>query len=106
MAQQVAHPPGVGNLMGSMLGQNRVIDKDIKNCTYYYYVRRAKSKVKEGRKPWTQSGTTQYHAQLGLPDNGRTIKGLIMCNSWDIEPLEFSNPTLKCFTCFIFNKNF
>ena len=24
--------------------------------------------------PWPQTGATQYHAQLGLPDQGRTIK--------------------------------
>ncbi len=27
---------------------------------------------------------TQYHAQLGLPDKGRAIKGLIVCNNWDL----------------------
>ena len=26
---------------------------------------------------WT-IGTTQYHAQLGLPDKGRAIKGLVV----------------------------
>ncbi len=34
--------------------------------------------------PWPKTGATQYHAQLGLPDNGRAIKGLIICHSWDI----------------------
>ena len=29
--------------------------------------------------PWPQTGATQYHAQLGLPDKGRAIKGLIVC---------------------------
>ncbi len=26
-----------------------------------------------------QTGVTQYHAQLGLPDKGRAIKGLVVC---------------------------
>ena len=27
--------------------------------------------------PWLQAGVTQYHAQLGLLDKGRAIKGLV-----------------------------
>ena len=27
--------------------------------------------------PWPQTGANHYHAQLGLPDKGRAIKGLI-----------------------------
>ncbi len=34
---------------------------------------------------------TQYHAQLGLPDKGRAIKGLVVCNSWDLEPWDLLN---------------
>ena len=30
--------------------------------------------------PWPQTGATHYHAQLGLPDKGRAIKGLVVCN--------------------------
>ncbi len=37
--------------------------------------------------PWLQTGATQYHAQLGLLDKGRSIKGMIVCNDWDLEPL-------------------
>ena len=36
--------------------------------------------------PWPRTGATQYHAQLGLPDKGRAIKGLVVCNSSDLEP--------------------
>ncbi len=36
--------------------------------------------------PWPQTGATHFHAQLGLPDIGRAIKGLVVCNSWDLEP--------------------
>ena len=27
-----------------------------------------------------------YHAQLGYPDKGRAIKGLVVYNSWNLEP--------------------
>ena len=29
--------------------------------------------------PWPQTGTTPYHAQLGLSDKCHTIKGLVVC---------------------------
>ena len=29
--------------------------------------------------PWPQSNATHYHAQLGPPDKGRAIKGLVVC---------------------------
>ncbi len=41
--------------------------------------------------PWPQTGATHYHAQLGLPDKGRAIKGLVVCNSWDLEPWDLLN---------------
>ena len=28
--------------------------------------------------PWPKTGTTHYHAQLGLPDKGRAIKELVV----------------------------
>ena len=31
------------------------------------------------------------HAQLGLPDKGRAIKGLVVCNDEDLEPLDRLN---------------
>ena len=33
---------------------------------------------------WSKTGITHYLAQLGLPDKGREIKGLVVCNSCDI----------------------
>ena len=36
-------------------------------------------------------GSTQYHAWLGLPDKGRDIKGLVVCNNLDLEPLNLLN---------------
>ena len=41
--------------------------------------------------PWPQTGETHYHAQLGLPEKGRAIKGLVVCNNWDLEPLDLLN---------------
>ena len=41
--------------------------------------------------PWPKTGATQCHAQLGLSDKGRAIKGLVVCNNWDLEPLELLN---------------
>ncbi len=46
--------------------------------------------------PWPQTGTTRYHAQLGLPNKGRAIKELVVCN--DLEPLDLLNGlTLGCY---------
>ncbi len=44
-----------------------------------------------GRMPRLQTGATQYHSQLGLPDKGRAIKGLVVSNHWDLEPLDLIN---------------
>ena len=41
--------------------------------------------------PWPQTGATHYHAQLGLPDKGRAIKGLDVFNNWDLEPMDLLN---------------
>ena len=40
---------------------------------------------------WPQTSATQYHAQLELPDKGPAIKGLVVCNDWDQEPLDLPN---------------
>ena len=41
--------------------------------------------------PWPKTGATQYHAQLGLLDKGRVIKGLVVFNRWDREPWDLLN---------------
>ncbi len=46
--------------------------------------------------PWPKTGATQYHEQLGLTDKGREIKGLVVCNSWDLEPLDLLNGLAIC----------
>ncbi len=44
-----------------------------------------------GRMHWPQTGATQNHAQLELPDSGRTVKGLVVCSYWDLKPLDLLN---------------
>ena len=48
--------------------------------------------------PWPQKGATQYHAQLGLPDKYRAIKGLVVREGWDLKPLDLVNGlALDCY---------
>ncbi len=47
--------------------------------------------VRVGEIPWPQTGATQYHAQLGLPDKGRAIERLVFCNNCDLNPLDLLN---------------
>ena len=48
--------------------------------------------------PLPKTGATQYHAHLGLPDKGRAIKGLVVCNNWDLEPFDLLNSqALDCY---------
>ncbi len=82
---------GVGKVIGSMRGQSHDITKDVKSCTYCCYVRWTTLIVWVGGMPRPQTGATQYHEQLRLPDKGRAIKGLVVCNNWDLEPLDLLN---------------
>ncbi len=41
--------------------------------------------------PQPQTGATQYHRQLELPDKGLAIKGLVVSNNLDLEPLDLLN---------------
>ena len=51
--------------------------------------------------PWPQTGATQNYAQLGIPDKGRAIKGLVVCNDWDLEPLDLlKGLALDCYQPF------
>ena len=95
MAQHTAHLLDVRKLMGLMLGPNIIIAKVIKRCTYCYYVRGATLINRVGGMPWPQTGDTQYHTQLGLPDKGQAIKGLVVCYEWDLEPAEQFVPRLS-----------
>ena len=40
-----------------------------------------------GGMPWPQTGATQYHAQLGLPDKCHAMKELVVCKDLDLESL-------------------
>ena len=60
--------------------------EDPKSCTYCLYVICVTLIVWAGGMPWPQTGATQYHAQLRFPD-----KGLVVCNNWDVEPLDMLN---------------
>ena len=35
-----------------------------------------------------KTGATQYNTQVGLPDKGRAIKGLVVCSDWDLESMD------------------
>ncbi len=48
--------------------------------------------------PWPQTGATQYHAHFRLPGKSRAIKGLVVCNSWDLEHYDLLNGlALDCY---------
>ena len=55
--------------------------------------------------PWPQTGATHYHVQLGLPDKGRAIKELVVCNSWDQEPLDLLEDILAGFKASVGGRN-
>ncbi len=48
----------------------------------------------EGGIPWPNTGAKHNHAQLGLPDKGRAITRLVVCNSWDVFAFGPSSPRL------------
>ena len=64
-----------------MLGPNSLIAKAVKSCTYCFYVRCVKLKVRVGRMPWPQRGAIHYHALLGLQDKSRAMR-------WVCEPAQ------------------
>ncbi len=41
--------------------------------------------------PLLKTGTPLYQAQIGLPDKGPVIKGLVVCYNWDLGPLVLLN---------------
>ncbi len=47
--------------------------------------------------PWSKTGATQYHAQLGLPDKGCASPNFVVCNSLgsrDVVPAKRSGSRL------------
>ncbi len=72
-----------------------VIAKDIQSCAYFFYVRCATLLVFLG----VCLGTTHYDAhKIGRPDRGHAKKGLVACNSLDLEPSYLQNSLALC--CF------
>ena len=58
--------------------------EDPKSCTYCLYVICVTLIVCAVGMPLPRTGTSQNHAQLGIPDKGRTIKRLVVCNDLGI----------------------
>ncbi len=75
------------------MGEKRKIHKDVKSGTYSGLVRcpTLRGRVRGGGMPWPQTGATHYHAQLGIPDKSRAIKGLVVYFSWYLQPLDLLN---------------
>ena len=81
----------INEVMGFILGQNRVIAKDVKNCNYCCYLRCAALIFRIGGMPWSRTGATQYHGQLGLSNKCLATKWSVVYNSWDLGPLDLLN---------------
>ncbi len=48
--------------------------------------------------PWPKTGATSKHAELGLPDKDRAIKGMVVCNSCNLEQFDLLNGlALDCY---------
>ena len=58
-----------------MIGPNRDIAKHVKSCTYCCYVRCATLVVRVGEMPWTKTGATINHAELGFQTKVFQSKG-------------------------------
>ena len=59
----MVHLLGVGKVMGSMLGPNRLIAKDVKSCTYSAALSKARNfLIRLLGMHWPKKGATYYHA--------------------------------------------
>ena len=85
-------------LMGLNLDPNRVITKDVKSFRTALMPDAQHQQKEYGQIHWLNTGSTQYNAQLGLPDKVPTIVGRVVCNSY------VSKPTIKiwlsCLCCY------
>ena len=50
--------------------------------------------------PWPQTGATQFFVQFKFPHKGRAIKGLVVCNSLNLEPWDLLT-ALGCYQPFL-----
>ena len=83
--------------IGSKLGWNLVLTKDVKSCTYCCFVRYMSFDCKNRRNAMTKNS---YNELLEISDKRRAIKGLIVCNSLDVNALV---PTIKVWPYVVIN---
>ena len=50
---------------------------------------------------WPQTGETQYHVQLGLPDKFSAIKGLVINRPWGINRTQIYVPRHEIVTLLV-----
>ena len=65
-------------VQASTRGPNCVIAKNVKSCTYSWYVICVTLIIRLWEMPWPKTGATHYYAQLGLPDKGRARVGCLL----------------------------
>ena len=47
--------------------------------------------------PQPGTGATHYYAKIGTQEKGHAIKGLVVCNGWDVKVNDLE-PTIKILT--------
>ena len=67
-----------GRCQVPIMAQHRVITTEVNNCSFCCYVRCATKIVMVGRMPQSKTGATYNNSQLGLPEKGCSMKGLIL----------------------------
>ncbi len=75
----MAHLVIVGEVIGSIPGPNRVVAKDVKSYIYCCYARCTTLIVRV-------VGMPLFKNRINYLPN--TIKGLVVCTGWDLEPLD------------------
>ena len=96
VAWYVAYP--LCKVICSMLSPNQVIAKDVKWCTYCWYVRYVILIVWVGKMYWPKTCATHYHAQV-LTSRRGMCNQRVGCLQWlDLEPLdELNDIALGCY---------
>ncbi len=61
----------------------RTTGKQALNIKFSHSLQTFPMVVSVGGMPWLETGATHYYAQLEISN-----KGLVVCNSWDLEPLD------------------
>ncbi len=84
-------------MLGAIIGPNFVIGKDVKKLYLLLLCQTLKLIVCVRGTPWSHTGATQYHAQLGLPDKVRAIKGLVCYVEWQVS-MKVIGTSAKCWS--------